>query len=774
MSTLKSGKTTPSGSYDNVSSIAVDQEIGENLDMLKIDLLDRMDIQDIIELKRHFFDELKLKETNTKTKTEAEIHGVRLGRHEFGQIMEEISGSSMILLPAAKLFDCLDEKKKGTIVWEDVLDGIIAKTAKPLERKQENWQPLQPDVTIHCASHCKREFIVKVISLRTKLTFCYAVVSKLGRVGVYDGEFNLLDTYKIGLKPSRASREFLTAEQEERQKRSVTTWVTDAMFVPDTYAIFFSTSDRSLHLYDATGLIHVPLCLISGLKNTPTCLDYYSSSMADRTFLFFGDDQGDVTIMKFHQPKKSLFRKKDPDKLDKFLWEELKEQPDYVTIRTHRKVHCEQVIQVSYSPESKTILTCSNDPVNTMVLRHIEKRRRPYVFRVPRGIKCFHMEKSLHIIATGSKDGIVRVWNRVVTKQPIISLHGHRESIVDVRILRHMSLIMSLSEKCVVKAWNLNEYYCQMTVQLNFPIFQMSSRVEFGTRSIFPGPTITDVFEELAFSDSKSTSKINSFVEDIETWSFTRDFETRNGADWKRNSVAVICCNFIALLKLNLASVAPEDEAHVPNFLRKYKMLPPPSRELYASVPSPWKIADSFTKTPPEESEDGSTTTKSSGSSSTKNIAVSSNLKKVHNITSDPVTAPMRNMNMKKTQLQIKQDQMKMLVEHCAPHLALDLYDLAPLKFSRPLPVTQKMMERGVDVSDPEHLLKGKLQKDSTVTTGDTFSDGLSPSSSKNSKLAAAKGKSQVGKGRQTPEWFADGIKISYRNLSESEDEILN
>lgn len=54
---------------------------------------------------------------------------------------------------------------------------------------------------------------------------------------------------------------------------------------------------------------------------------------------------------------------------------------------------------------------------------------------------------------------------------------------------------------------------------------------------------------------------------------------------------------------------------------------------------------------------------------------------------------------MKKTQLQIKQDQMKMLVEHCAPHLALDLYDLAPLKFSRPLPVTQKMMERGTHKS---------------------------------------------------------------------------
>jgi len=42
--------------------------------------------------------------------------------------------------------------------------------------------------------------IVKVIPLETETTFCYAIVSKLGRVGVYDGELNLLDNYKIGLK----------------------------------------------------------------------------------------------------------------------------------------------------------------------------------------------------------------------------------------------------------------------------------------------------------------------------------------------------------------------------------------------------------------------------------------------------------------------------------------------------------------------------------------------------------------------------------------------
>lgn len=112
-----------------------------------------------------------------------------------------------------------------------------------------------------------------------------------------------------------------SGEQEERQRRSLTTWITDAVFVPDTYSIFFSSSDRSLHLYDATGLIHVPLCLITGIKNTPICMDYYCSNDNTKpSILFFGDEQGDLTMMQFHQPKNSLFKKKDPDKLDKFTW----------------------------------------------------------------------------------------------------------------------------------------------------------------------------------------------------------------------------------------------------------------------------------------------------------------------------------------------------------------------------------------------------------------------------------------------------------------------
>jgi hypothetical protein len=55
----------------------------------------------------------------------------------------------------------------------------------------------------------QRECIIKIVPLETDTTFCYAVISKLGRIGVYDGQMNLLDSYKLGLKPTEeTTRDF--------------------------------------------------------------------------------------------------------------------------------------------------------------------------------------------------------------------------------------------------------------------------------------------------------------------------------------------------------------------------------------------------------------------------------------------------------------------------------------------------------------------------------------------------------------------------------------
>jgi len=118
-----------------------------------------------------------------------------------------------------------------------------------------------------------------------------------------------------------------TMMDARRGRRSISTYLTDAIFIADTYALLFACSDRSLHLYDATGLVHVPLCHIIGMPNVPTCLEYHPTMNGKPGLLFLGDDSGNITMIKFHQAKNTLFKKKHPDKLDNFYWTVMDSSP---------------------------------------------------------------------------------------------------------------------------------------------------------------------------------------------------------------------------------------------------------------------------------------------------------------------------------------------------------------------------------------------------------------------------------------------------------------
>lgn len=77
------------------------------------------------------------------------------------------------------------------------------------------------------------------------------MVSKYGRVGIYDWKITLLEQYEVRLS---------TSDSEARRS----TWLTDAVYLPDAATLLYSASDRSLHFLSASGLVHVPIFYISG------------------------------------------------------------------------------------------------------------------------------------------------------------------------------------------------------------------------------------------------------------------------------------------------------------------------------------------------------------------------------------------------------------------------------------------------------------------------------------------------------------------------------
>lgn len=115
---------------------------------------------------------------------------------------------------------------------------------------------------------------MKILLMETPSSFGYAIISKYGKMGIYNGDLKLLMKYDII---------FIRNDElkigKPRHRRS--TWITDGIFIPNICLIVISTSARTLICYDASSLMHKPLWLIEGIGDTIQVILY-----AYYTFLF--------------------------------------------------------------------------------------------------------------------------------------------------------------------------------------------------------------------------------------------------------------------------------------------------------------------------------------------------------------------------------------------------------------------------------------------------------------------------------------------------------
>lgn len=137
------------------SSLPVDQEEEGDTDIVGMDLLNKMDVDDIAALRKHFFDVVKIKELEPKDPSVNMIHGLSLNKQEFIKALDSVAGSSTLSLCAAKLFDTLDIDGSGTLQWEEILDAIIEKSESPMEKLKGIWHPIDPKVTIYNTPNCR-------------------------------------------------------------------------------------------------------------------------------------------------------------------------------------------------------------------------------------------------------------------------------------------------------------------------------------------------------------------------------------------------------------------------------------------------------------------------------------------------------------------------------------------------------------------------------------------------------------------------------------------
>lgn len=86
------------------------------------------------------------------------------------------------------------------------------------------------------------------------------MISKHGRVGIYDGNLEFLTSYHVIL-----TREDINRKETDRRRRN--RWITDAIYIPNQNYLIITNSARTLMIYDASRLNHVPLFLIISTPN---------------------------------------------------------------------------------------------------------------------------------------------------------------------------------------------------------------------------------------------------------------------------------------------------------------------------------------------------------------------------------------------------------------------------------------------------------------------------------------------------------------------------
>lgn len=192
-----------------------------------------------------------------------------------------VQGTGKYSVQATLLFDAIIKDNESEMNWTNFVEFLLKNLIPTPQSKLLLGNPdifAMPHVkVIHTDCLLKflykkilqRETIIKIVLIETENYFCYAVISKHGHVGIYDGNMNFLTSYHVVM-----TREDIYMNDEHRRKRN--RWITDAVFCKDALVLLIANTTRSIAIYEASGIKHTLLWLILSFPNVILVTNTYS------------------------------------------------------------------------------------------------------------------------------------------------------------------------------------------------------------------------------------------------------------------------------------------------------------------------------------------------------------------------------------------------------------------------------------------------------------------------------------------------------------------
>ncbi|XP_076348029.1 uncharacterized protein LOC143245555 [Tachypleus tridentatus] len=433
------------------SSLLEDNGRDEN-----IPLEDRFEPRHLYRLRACFFDPSLLPKTSANRRiTQHRSRSPPLPLESFVLAVNRVMGSKRYQKAAIRFFHQVEEfsDRESFITWEDVLDYLQQRM-----KKAEPWliPPLSTNYEYKYFPHTKTEYVAKIILIPPP-SKVYIVVGKLGNVGITEQNLKLQNQYDLDIEDR-----LMTTDGTASSKRFTPASVTDAVYMSTCKFYAVSTTNSCIHFIDISASTHVEVFRLYGLPQVPLCMDYWVRKEDNgEARLLTGSGNGNVVIFFFLQPMTSLFYRQNMEGVERISFSDLdKYHRKYTTIRVLEGVHKTSIYRLIYNAENEKIITCAQDSQRSLVMQDVWNKNKPYIFSILKGIRCFDYTSRLDVLATGSPDFIVRLWNPYVSSRATAILRGHVTAVIDD-----------------LRVWHATENVCLQQIHIRFPIFGMLGRM---------------------------------------------------------------------------------------------------------------------------------------------------------------------------------------------------------------------------------------------------------------------------------------------------------
>ena len=186
---------------------------------------------------------------------------------------------------------------------------------------------------------------------------------------------------------------------------------------------------------------------------------------SEKSRLVYGTDTGSIFIYDFPD---RLIADRGPRKNDKVVDIPMDFINSKSSTGTLQKIkgHSDWVSKVRYYHSLKSIVSCSADPVDSLLIAAEDSygRWNCSSISVPKGVSCFSYCSFTVSLVAGGRDRQLRIYNPRNLTSYCTVLDGHLAPIVDIKINSSNGQIISVSLDKEIKVWDLKNHQCLQTI----------------------------------------------------------------------------------------------------------------------------------------------------------------------------------------------------------------------------------------------------------------------------------------------------------------------